>query len=126
MNQEQPTATTDEFFNDIGTFETSRHVRPRSLSGVQQTSPGQAQIDANEDEQSMAELFSVAATQAGKDAAFLLPVRSAGLFRWALSNGMKAARPLTLMSQGPYSQVSFQMEPRETCGIGPRGFLFAS
>jgi hypothetical protein len=27
MNQEQLTGTTDEFFNDIGTFLTSRHVR---------------------------------------------------------------------------------------------------
>ena len=58
---------------------------------------------AGEDEQSLAELFSAAARQTGKDVAFLLPVRSAVLFRWALSNGMKAGRPLTLMSQGPYS-----------------------
>ena len=58
---------------------------------------------AGEDEQSLAALFSAAARQTGKDVAFLLPARSAVLFRWALSNGMKAGRPLTLMSQGPYS-----------------------
>ena len=58
---------------------------------------------AGEDEQSLAGLFSAAARQTGKEVAFLLPARSAVLFRWALSNGMKAGRPLTLMSQGPYN-----------------------
>ena len=57
---------------------------------------------AAEDEQSLAALFSGAAQQAGQDVAFLLLARSAGLFRWALANGMKASRPLTLMSKGPY------------------------
>jgi len=34
MNQEQPTATTDEFFNDIGTQPTSSHVRSMVDIGV--------------------------------------------------------------------------------------------
>jgi len=57
---------------------------------------------AAEDEQSLAALLGGAAQQAGKDVAFLLQTRSAGLFRWALANGMRAGRPLTLMSKGPY------------------------
>ena len=44
--------------------------------------------------------------------AFLLPARSAVLFRWALSNGMKAGPPpLTLMSQGPYSPPDMYLHP---------------
>lgn len=58
---------------------------------------------AAEDEQSLAALLGGAALQSGKDVAFLLPARSATLFRWALTNGMKAGRPMTLMSKGQYS-----------------------
>jgi len=58
---------------------------------------------AAEDEQSLAALLGGAAQQRGKDVAFLLPARSATLFRWALASGMKAGRPMTLMSKGQYS-----------------------
>lgn len=33
---------------------------------------------------------------------FLLPVRQASLFRWCLSEGLKAAKPMTLMTIGEY------------------------
>lgn len=33
---------------------------------------------------------------------FLLPVRQARLFRWCLSEGLKAAKPMTLMTIGEY------------------------
>jgi len=58
---------------------------------------------AADDEQSLAALLGGAAQQSGKDVAFLLPARSATLFRWALANGMKAGRPMTLMTKGQYS-----------------------
>ena len=58
---------------------------------------------AADDAQSLAALLSGAAQQSDKDVAFLLPARSATLFRWALANGMKAGRPMTLMSKGEYS-----------------------
>jgi predicted N-acetyltransferase YhbS len=58
---------------------------------------------AADDEQPLTALLAGAAQQGGKDVAFLLPVRSGTLFRWALANGMKAGRPMTLMSKGQYS-----------------------
>lgn len=33
---------------------------------------------------------------------FLLPVRQAGLFRWCLGQGLRAAKPMTLMTVGEY------------------------
>lgn len=39
---------------------------------------------------------------------FLLPIRQADLFRWCLGEGLKAAKPMTLMSMGEYR------EPRGT------------
>ena len=33
---------------------------------------------------------------------FLLPVRQAGLFRWCLDEGLRAAKPMTLMTVGDY------------------------
>jgi len=36
--------------------------------------------------------------------AFLLPTRQAELFRWALSEGLRIVKPMTLMSMGPYTE----------------------
>lgn len=36
--------------------------------------------------------------------AFLLPTRDAGLFRWALAEGLRIVKPLTLMTLGPYQE----------------------
>src|SRR5215831_7428925 len=35
---------------------------------------------------------------------FLLPTRNGELFRWCLSNGLRVAQPMTLMSKGLYNQ----------------------
>jgi GNAT superfamily N-acetyltransferase len=35
---------------------------------------------------------------------FLMPVRRAGLFRWCLTQGLRAIRPMTLMSIGEYRE----------------------
>ena len=35
---------------------------------------------------------------------FLLPTRQAGLFRWCLSKGMRALKPMTLMAMGEYQE----------------------
>lgn len=37
---------------------------------------------------------------------FLLPTRNTELFRWCLSNGLRAVQPLTLMSVGLYNEPS--------------------
>ena len=58
---------------------------------------------AAKDEGSLAALLSGAARESRKDVTFLLLARSAVLFRWALANGMRAGRPLTLMSKGLYN-----------------------
>ncbi len=36
--------------------------------------------------------------------AFLLPTRQAPLFRWALCEGLRIAKPMTLMTRGPYQE----------------------
>jgi hypothetical protein len=36
--------------------------------------------------------------------ALLIPVRRAELFRWCLARGLRAARPMTLMSLGDYRE----------------------
>jgi predicted N-acetyltransferase YhbS len=35
---------------------------------------------------------------------FLMPIRRASLFRWALEQGMRVVKPMTLMSSGHYSE----------------------
>ena len=35
---------------------------------------------------------------------FLLPTRNGELFRWCLSNGLRIAQPMTLMSKGLYNE----------------------
>ncbi len=42
---------------------------------------------------------------------FLLPVRQAGLFRWCLSEGMRASKPMTLMTIGAYSTPNGSYTP---------------
>src|SRR6266699_3506706 len=37
---------------------------------------------------------------------FLLPTRNGELFRWCLSNGLRIAQPMTLMSKGLYNEPS--------------------
>jgi ribosomal protein S18 acetylase RimI-like enzyme len=49
---------------------------------------------------------------AGGRIAFLLPSRQAGFFRWCLAQGLRVAKPLTLMAQGVYRE--------------PQGCFFAS
>jgi hypothetical protein len=34
----------------------------------------------------------------------LLPIRNASLFRWALSEGLRVLKPMTLMSMGKYNK----------------------
>ena len=45
-----------------------------------------------------------AAAQIGQPLAFLLPTRQAELFRWCLKNGLRTAKPLTLMKMGEYRE----------------------
>jgi len=40
----------------------------------------------------------------GQPLAFLLPTRQAELFRWALAEGLRIVKPMTLMSMGPYQE----------------------
>jgi hypothetical protein len=35
---------------------------------------------------------------------FLLPTRNGELFRWCLTNGLRIAQPMTLMSKGQYNE----------------------
>jgi len=35
---------------------------------------------------------------------FLLPIRQAALFRWALAAGLRAIKPMTLMTIGEYRE----------------------
>lgn len=37
---------------------------------------------------------------------FLVPIRQASLFRWCLTQGMQAVKPMTLMSRGHYAEPS--------------------
>jgi hypothetical protein len=34
----------------------------------------------------------------------LLPIRRAGVFRWALSEGLRVMKPMTLMAMGQYNE----------------------
>src|SRR5215470_14858138 len=42
---------------------------------------------------------------------FLLPTRNGELFRWCLSNGLRIAQPMTLMSKGLYNEPSGSFLP---------------
>jgi predicted N-acetyltransferase YhbS len=46
-------------------------------------------------------ILGAAAIHAGP-LSFLMPVRQAGLFRWCLHEGLKAVKPMTLMTKGAY------------------------
>lgn len=44
------------------------------------------------------------AATAGRPLSFLMPIRRAELFRWALGIGLRVVQPMTLMSRGAYSE----------------------
>ena len=68
------------------------------------TSPGfwVANHGVAETEQDMAALLAGAAAARGGPVSLLLPGRQAGLLRWALSEGMRVVKPMTLMARGAY------------------------
>jgi GNAT superfamily N-acetyltransferase len=45
-----------------------------------------------------------AVAQSRQPASFLLPTRQAGLFRWCLSEGLRAVKPMTYMAIGEYHE----------------------
>lgn len=55
-----------------------------------------------ETEEDMRALLIGASKQCTEPLSVLLPTRQATLFRWCLKNGMKAIKPMTLMSMGEY------------------------
>jgi predicted N-acetyltransferase YhbS len=55
-----------------------------------------------ETEEDMKALIVGARAANAEPLSFLLPVRQASLFRWCLGEGLKAAKPMTLMSMGKY------------------------
>lgn len=55
-----------------------------------------------ETEDDMRALLIGAGNQCVEPLSVLLPTRQATLFRWCLKNGMKAVKPMTLMSMGEY------------------------
>ena len=57
-----------------------------------------------ETEQDMSALILGAASMSSEPISFLLPTRQASLFRWCLSEGMRAVKPMTLMSLGHYQE----------------------
>lgn len=42
---------------------------------------------------------------------FLLPTRNGELFRWCLSNGLRVAQTMTLMSKGLYNEPAGAFSP---------------
>ena len=42
---------------------------------------------------------------------FLLPTRQATLFRWALGEGLRIVKPLSLMTFGPYQEPAGSFFP---------------
>lgn len=46
----------------------------------------------------------IGAAKAFAGPGFLLPTRNGDLFRWCLSNGLRVAQPMTLMSKGLYNE----------------------
>ncbi len=57
-----------------------------------------------ETEDDMKALILGAGAAVAEPLSFLLPIRQAGLFRWCLSEGLKAAKPMTLMTIGEYQK----------------------
>jgi predicted N-acetyltransferase YhbS len=57
-----------------------------------------------ESEADMRALLAGAASRTGEPLSFLLPTRQAGLFRWALGEGMRVVKTMTLMATGEYRE----------------------
>jgi hypothetical protein len=57
-----------------------------------------------ETEENMKALILGAAARSSEPVSFLFPTRQAGLFRWCLSEGMKAVKPMVLMARGQYQE----------------------
>jgi len=57
-----------------------------------------------ETDEDMQALLAGAARILNRPLSFLLPVRRAALLRWCLKQGLRASRPLTLMTMGEYCQ----------------------
>jgi len=55
-----------------------------------------------ETEDDMRALILGAGTAAAEPLSFLLPSRQASLFRWCLDNGLRAVKPMTIMTMGEY------------------------
>lgn len=71
------------------------------------TSPGYwpANHAAAESAEDLQALLVAAARASETPLAFLLPVRQGALFRWALEHGLRAVKPLLLMSKGAYREA---------------------
>lgn len=63
-------------------------------------------------EQDMIDLLLAAGEASSEPISLLLPIRQAGLFRWAIAAGMRVVKPMTLMAIGKYQD--------------PRGAFFPS
>ena len=57
-----------------------------------------------ETEADMRALLTGVANQCAEPLSLIVPTRQATLFRWCLKNGMKAIKPMTLMSMGEYHE----------------------
>ena len=57
-----------------------------------------------EGEEDMQALLLGAARMAKQPISFLMPIRCAALFRWCLTQGFRAIRPMTLMTIGEYCE----------------------
>ncbi len=57
-----------------------------------------------ETDRDMQALLLGSAADGGQPLSFLLPTRQASLFRWALGQGLRIVKPLTLMTLGPYQE----------------------
>jgi GNAT superfamily N-acetyltransferase len=57
-----------------------------------------------ETEEDMRALITGALAAGDEPASFLLPTRQASLFRWCLSEGMRAVKPMTYMTIGEYQE----------------------
>jgi hypothetical protein len=52
----------------------------------------------------MRDLLVGASHLTGQPVWLLMPIRSASLFRWALSEGLRVVKPMTLMAMGEYHE----------------------
>jgi predicted N-acetyltransferase YhbS len=55
-------------------------------------------------EQDLRSLLVGASASGTSPLSFLLPTRQAGLFRWAIGEGLRVVKPMTLMSMGEYQE----------------------